>query len=100
MTNNEMLKAIKVDLGISTTVYDERLGQYLQSARAAITREGITLTDSVEDGDLIVRYAAWLWRKRATGDGIPRSLRWAMNNRLFSEKAGGPAYESDSGEES
>lgn len=88
MDNAAMLKAIKIDLGITTNAYDERLDQYIESAKKAIETEGITLTSSIEDGDLVVRYAAWIWRKRATGEGIPRSLRWAMNNRLFAEKIG------------
>lgn len=86
MDDATMLAALKTDLGITTNAYDERLGQYLISAQAAITTEGIHLTDSVEDGTLVVMYAAWLWRKRASGEGIPRMLRWQMNNRLFSQK--------------
>lgn len=89
MDNTAMLTAMKIDLGITTTAYDDRLGQYLTSAKKAIEIEGITLTDDVADCDLVIRYAAWLWRKRATGEGIPRSLRWAMNNRLFTEKISG-----------
>ena len=89
MDDNAMLSALKIDLGIKTDAYDDRLKQYITSAKAAIGREGIALTSSVEDGDLVVRYAAWLWRKRASGDGIPRSLRWLLNNRLFSQKAAG-----------
>ena len=88
MGEDTMLIALKVDLGITTTAYDERLGQYLEAARAAITREGITLVDSsVEDGNLIVMYAAHLWRKRDSQEGMPKMLRWMMNNRLFSQKA-------------
>lgn len=86
MNDEAMLLALKTDLGITTDAYDTRLGQYLTSAKKAITIEGITLTDGVADCDLVVRYAAWTWRKRSTGEGIPRSLRWALNNRLFSEK--------------
>ena len=86
MDDNTMLTALKVDLGITTTVYDDRLGQYLQTARAAIETEGINLTESVSDGNLVVMYAAHLWRKRDTQEGMPRMLRWMMNNRLFSQK--------------
>ena len=86
MDDKTMLTALKVDLGITTTVYDERLGQYLQAARAAIETEGINLTESVSDGNLVVMYAAHLWRKRDTQEGMPRMLRWMMNNRLFSQK--------------
>lgn len=89
MDNMAMIKALKIDLGITTDAYDERLGQYLESAEKAIETEGITLTSSIEDCNLVIMYAGWLWRKRASGEGIPRSLRWAMNNRLFAEKISG-----------
>ena len=80
------LEMLKIDLGISTTAYDTRLTQYLTVAHAQIEEEGITLTDSVSDGNLEVMYAAWLWRKRDTGEGMPRMLRYMLNNRLFAEK--------------
>ena len=54
-----------------------------------ITREGINLTESIEDGNLIVMYAAYLYRKRADSSPVmPRMLRYALNNRVFSEKMG------------
>ena len=87
MNESTMLQMLKIDLGITTTAYDERLSQYLTSAEDAITKEGITLDDSViSDGNLVVMYAAWMWRKRDTNEGMPRMLRWQLNNRLFSEK--------------
>ena len=87
MNESTMLQMLKIDLGITTTAYDERLSQYLTSARDAITKEGITLDDSViSDGNLVVMYAAWMWRKRDTNEGMPRMLRWQLNNRLFGEK--------------
>lgn len=81
-----LLEALKIDLGITTTAYDERLEQYLSSAQAQIEREGITLTDSVDDMQIIVMYAAWMWRRRDGMEGMPRMLRYALNNRLFSQK--------------
>ena len=87
MNESTMLQMLKIDLGITTTAYDERLSQYLTSAKDAITKEGITLDDSViSDGNLVVMYAAWMWRKRDTNEGMPRMLRWQLNNRLFEEK--------------
>lgn len=87
MNESTMLQMLKIDLGITTTAYDERLTQYLTSAREAIIKEGITLDDSViSDGNLVVMYAAWMWRKRDTNEGMPRMLRWQLNNRLFGEK--------------
>lgn len=86
MDKETMLQALKVDLGITTAAYDVRLAQYLESARRAIEIEGIDLTESISDASLVVVYAGWLWKKRDTGDGMPRSLRWMLNNRLFSQK--------------
>lgn len=55
-----------------------------------IQKEGATLDVSVlEDAQLVVMYSAWLWRKRDSGEGMPRMLRWALNNRILSEKANG-----------
>lgn len=82
-----MLNSLKVDLGITSNVYDERLTEYLQSAIVAIITEGIDLdTQNIEDANLVIMYAGWLWNKRRTGEGMPRMLRWQMNNRLFSGK--------------
>lgn len=63
------------------------LTQAISAAKTFITREGITLTDSIEDGQLVEMYAAYLVRKRATTEPMPRMLRWTLNNRLFSQKA-------------
>lgn len=97
MTQTEKLALLKTDLGLLTV--DEAVGDYLAhclgSAESFIAREGITLEDTVEDTQLVVMYAAYLYRKRAVGQGtqntgaMPRMLRYALNCRLFSQKAGG-----------
>ena len=86
-----MLGMLKVDLGISSTAYDSRLGQYLTSAKAEIVREGYTFPEtlSVNDMQLIVMYATWMWKKRETGEGMPRMIRYLLNQRVFSQKMGG-----------
>lgn len=82
-----MLAQLKVDLGITTDAYDNRLTQYLNAAAGQIAREGITLDlSSADDALLQVMYAAWMWRRRDSGEGMPRMLRYQMNNRLFQEK--------------
>lgn len=83
-----LLSMLKVDLGImSTTAYDERLSQYLENALDSIREEGATIDlDVLKDKQLVVMYAAWTWRKRESGEGMPRMLRYALNNRIFSEK--------------
>ena len=90
MTDADKVTMLKVDLGITTTAYDERLENYLQTARKMIAREGVVLTsgedETVDDINLNIMYAAWLWRKRDTGEGMPRMLRWELNNRVFDLK--------------
>ena len=84
MTDELMLAMLKINLGIVTTAYDERLAQYLETAKAEIKREGVTLSaDSVPDCNLIIQYAEWMWRRRDSGEGIPRMIRWQINNRIF-----------------
>lgn len=85
---NQELDMLKIDLGITTTAYDQRLLDYLENARSEITRAGASLNPAdLSDIQLVVMYAAWTWRKRDTGEGMPRMLRYALNNRIFSEKA-------------
>lgn len=86
MDTSGVLSMLKVDLGITTASYDQRLTALVGSAQEMITREGISLTEELEDVQLLVMYAAWLWRRRDTGDGMPRMLRYTLNNRLFSQK--------------
>lgn len=65
------------------------LQQAIEAAIGFIAREGVTLTSSAEDAQLVEMYAAYLVRKRATVEAMPRMLRWALNNRLFSQQAEG-----------
>ena len=86
-----LLSSLKVDLGIlRTTAYDNRLKEIIKSSFNMITKEGAYLdVDNLDDAQLVIMYSAWLWRKRDSGEGMPRSLRWALNNRIMSEKANG-----------
>ena len=88
MTSTEkLLPSLKTDLGMMTTVYDERLKAYLTNAYVEITRQGATLKDNdTGDDELIVMYAAWMWRRRDSMEGMPRMLRYALNNRILQEK--------------
>lgn len=88
MSNEQLLAMLKTDLGITASLYDTRLSQYLKTAQDEIEREGVTLSpsDDVADANLVIQYAAWMWRKRDTGEGMPRMIRWQINNRLFSDE--------------
>ena len=91
MTEHEMMSLLKIALGIIGTAYDPQLGQLIAAAKDMIAREGVALTDSIEDAQLVILYAAYLFRKRATNERMPRMLRWALNNRIFSRGDGGNA---------
>lgn len=84
-----LLSGLKIDLGFRSDAYDDRLTVYLEQAQAQITEEGISLSSSVQDNQLTIMYAAYLWRRRDSGEGMPRMLRYALNNRLFMEKMHG-----------
>lgn len=89
MNEELLLAAVRSDLRIASKAFDERLLARIRTAQARIAKEGITLADTEEDRDLVVMYAAYLWRERVTGADMPRMLRYALNNRLFSQKAAG-----------
>lgn len=86
-----LLSMLKTDIGITATAYDERLKQYIQTAYKNIKAEGAQSLDveNIEDAQLVVMYAAWMWRRRDSGDGMPRMVRYALNNRVLGEKARG-----------
>ena len=92
MRDIELMAFLKSNLDLISVDSGKQgyLGQCLASARTFIEREGIPLSEdvSIEDGQLIVMYAAYLYRKRATDEPMPRMLRYALNNRLFALKAG------------
>lgn len=91
MELTDKLKLLKLDLQITTTAYDELLSQMISSAEGMIAREGIVLdSKKAEDTQLVVMYAAYLYRRRRDENpAMPRMLRFALNNRLLSQKAGG-----------
>lgn len=82
-----LLVSMKVDLGIKSDAYDERLADQIRTAIQEITAEGATLEDTARDRNLVLMYAEWRWRCRVTQEPMGRMLRLALNNRIFGEKA-------------
>ena len=87
MDMQQLLSGLKVDLGIQSERYDDRLRDRLCEAQQRLAAEGITLEDTTADRDLVIMYAGWLWRSRIDGAPMPRMLVMARNNRLFGQKA-------------
>ena len=89
MTDEEIRTVLKVDLQISTDKMDVYLDKVIDAAKSYITTEGINLDCSAGDGMLVEMYAAYLYRRRREENvTMPPMLVWALNNRLFSHKAG------------
>lgn len=91
--SNTMLSMIKTDLRLSTDAYDARLGQFLESAKAEIIREGYTFPETltVEEMQVVCLKAEIAW-KSARGEittDMQRMLRYKLNNLIFSQKMGG-----------
>ena len=86
----ELLISLKFDLGIMTDAYDYRLLQYLLSSYESISRMGATLDQAeASHRNIVVQYAAWLWRRRDSGEGMPRMVQFEIHNIIFSQKMRG-----------
>ena len=96
MSRDDLITMLLNNLEIIIDFYDDdaresksaEMGHYIDAAENYITTEGITLNyDDIGDCLLVVMYASWLYEKRRSSDpGMPRMLRWTLNNRLMSEK--------------
>lgn len=93
MTKAERLVLVKANLQMTTTANDVLLNHLLDQADALIQREGITDNGTTEYDSCVIDYTAYLFRKRAASTsnangetGMPRFLRWELNNLLFSQK--------------
>lgn len=86
----DALKLLKADLGILHNKLDQDvLEPRIKSAKEEIEREGIKIDmNNISHVIVVTDYAAWLYRKRTQDVPFPRSLRFRMNNLLFSQKGG------------
>lgn len=90
MGEQAILTALKVDLQISSSAMDTYLGQLVTAAGPISPKRVSRLLRASMTG-------CW-WRcmrrisiagRREENVQMPRMLRWALNNRLFSQKARG-----------
>lgn len=96
MTDAELLTLLKLQLQILTDALDSFLSHLINVAKQMIVREGITADTSVEYYQIVLMQARYLYNKRDTGEGEPRSLRYRKNNLLFSQKI--DSYDEDDDE--
>ena len=93
MTNELLLAMLRADLEQPSPTVNDYLLNLIDAAKESIEATGIWLTDSARDKNLVVMYAAYLYRKRKADnpkgeDKMPRMLRSALNDRLMAEKGG------------
>lgn len=77
------LTMLQVDLGHLNPpeTVQGYLVQLLAAAQQELERKGVILNSAdPADVHLHVMYAAWLYRKRATGAAMPDMLRYALRN--------------------
>jgi hypothetical protein len=68
------------------TSLDEYFTARLEAADQALTKAGITLTDSTRDMVLVVDMAVWQYQNRDKPDGMPEWLRLARRERWLNER--------------
>lgn len=83
-----MLTMMRVDLKVNSLSYNERFKQYIEFSKINLEKQGIHFNfDDVADLSLIVWNACFLWSKRNSEiQTIPRPLKFAISNRIFSDK--------------
>lgn len=86
-TAEALLSPLKIDLGITSTAFDDRLKDQLAAALQEIIAMGATLQNDARDRNLVLMYAAWRWRCRTTQAPMGRMLQLALNNRVIGEAA-------------
>ena len=61
----------------------------LQAATASLERQGVRQEDSADWYQAVIATAAWMYRKRITGEAEPRYLRRMRLDLIVSQRARG-----------
>lgn len=84
MATAASLAMLKADLGYTGAVPEEvskLMEMHLDAAMGELSKAGIAIDEArPEDLCLLVMYAAWRYRRRSSGDGMPPMVRQAMND--------------------
>lgn len=86
------LALLKLDLGYTddsiTKEQEDYLLHKLDAARSYIAETSIALDEADPAHlDLLVMYAAYLYRRRDSNEPMPRALRWALNDAMTGSAA-------------
>lgn len=91
MDQETMLSLLRLDLQRTGTLPGdaEYLPALLDAARASLTRQGIQDDGSQDYAQTVIGTAAWIYRKRITGEAEPAYLRRLRLDLLLARGAGG-----------
>ena len=93
-----LLEMLKVDLGLMSppAAVVEYMTQLLEASRSQITGRGVSL-DMSQTADLlfVASWAAWLYRRRDSGSGLPEMLLAELRSRLVRQAAAAEDEEAD-----
>ena len=87
---DEVLKLLKLDLGITHNKRDAYFIALLDSAVLELKRKGVVLSlTEADDQMLLSDYAAWLYRKRQDDVPLAKNLKLRLMNRKVRARAQG-----------
>lgn len=85
-----MLLLLKQDLQRTGTLPGDNdyLPHLLRAAKAGLERQGVRQDGSDDYDQTVIATAAWMYRKRITGEAEPRFLRRMRLDLIVSQRAG------------
>lgn len=87
---NEIVEMIKLDIGIMSTARDFYFQQLAVAVREELNARGARLDlNEIADKVLVADYAAWKYRHRETGEGMPEHIRQRLINRSTKVRCNG-----------
>lgn len=89
MDEKSMLMILRQDLQRTCSLpgEDTYLLHLLQVARSSLERQGARQTDSEDWNQAVIATAAWMYRKRITGESEPQYLRRMRLDLIISQQA-------------
>lgn len=87
---SEIVELLKLDIGISSTARDYYFLSLVKSSTQELNSRGACLDfGKTEDVMLAADYAAWKYRHRETGEGMPENIRQRLINRRTEKRSNG-----------
>lgn len=91
MTDADKLLLLKQDLQRTGSIpgEDDYLRQLLRASQASLERQGVRPDGTADYDQLVISTAAWLYRKRITGEAEPQFLRRMRLDCIISQRMRG-----------